>query len=191
MQKILLILCAILTTTSVHATQMCARRDTTVIPLDAAVQATVHRNDNLERIWWNEAPYGNLYGISTCLSAPEIQEYAPTWKESDGYLSVLPTDTEEIQGRGETYTTSDDAVYDRRYCYCKLTHPMSSRWVNTARERASDSKESCLGRCDFACTYLMLQPLSSIIHRANLFLTIGYDYTEINTNEYDESIDLN
>ena len=185
MRKILLILCAILTTTSANATQMCARRDTTVIPLDAAAGASAAYNDERENMWWVVFGYGNIYGIAACLSEPEIQEYVPTWSSSNGKTpppNDLLTDTEELWGRGGTYIL-DGTEYDRKYCYCKLTHPMSSNWVSIA---------TLPGTCGSTCyTYCKSAISTQYTQRVKMFPTIGYGYENIDTNEYDQSIHLN
>lgn len=193
MKKIILILCVIMTTTVVHATQMCARRNTTVIPLDATVDVkgayTVGGSDPVENMWWIPFLYGTLYGINTCLSVPEIQEYVPEWSGS-GDLPIVPGG-EEMQGRSEIYTASDGTVYDRRYCYCKLIHPMSSQWVYTSKENASVDRNWCAKRCYFACLYDSANTASLGTIRSKLFISIGYDSEEIDGSEYDESINLN
>ena len=190
MQKILLILCAILTTTSVHATQMCARRDTTVIPLDASVNAA---KDNYagypsEWTWLTHFSYGSVYGISTCLSLPEIQEYS-----TSGDISILSTDIDELQGRSGDYVAPDDTTYPRIYCYGRLTHPMSSLWLLTEGTVAKTSAE-CEKYCpSSAGTKGVGLVYNNIPIRSKLFNTIGQapGYIDINTNEYDQSINLN
>ena len=195
MKKIILILCVIMTTTVVHATQMCARRNTTVIPLDGAVHASTNaynlsiRND-LENMWGSPFPYGWIYGTSTCLSQPEIKEYKPDW-DGKGAVDVLPTDDDEIQGRSGVYYTSDGTEYGRSYCYCKMTHPMSSRWVYQNGHTASNSVQDCITHCNFACYYMLIQATNPNRYRNNLITAIGYDSEEIDGSEYDESINLN
>jgi hypothetical protein len=182
MQKILLIICAILTTTSANATQMCARRDTTVIPLDGAAPALGANGSGLENMWWVRSGYGQIYGISTCLSLPEIKEYVPAYNGSN----VLPviSDSDDIQGRSGVYFTEDGTEYDREYCYCKLTHPMTSNWISWITLKGG----SCAGICYDYCYSGIAQQAAK---RTAMFNTIGYGYESIDTNEYDESIDLN
>ena len=186
MRKILLILCAILTTTSVHATQMCARRDTTVIPLDSVISPPkdAYASRQIEWMWWEIYPYGNVYGIGTCISAFEIQEYFPNWAMGDSE-PIIPINDDEIQGRSGYYNgDTSNREYERKYCYCKLTHPMSSRWVF----RISMVADSCEQKCVAACA---TGGYNDPVWRMKIFNSIGYDYIAIDTNKYDESIDLN
>ena len=180
MKKIILILCVIMTTTVVHATQMCARRNTTVIPLDASVGYNGHTNYDVEQIWLASFAYGRVYGGTACLSVPEIQKYVPTW---DGSAStrplVIPTDTEELIGRTGDYVASDGTVYPRNYCYCKATHPMSSHYV-AATYSNTIANEHC-SRSD----------MNSLSKRTTMFTSVGIGYTEIDGSEYDESVNLN
>ena len=182
MQKILLILCAILTTTSVHATQMCARRDTTVIPLDGAAPALSANGNRLENIWWVRSGYGLIYGINTCLSLPEIKEYVPAYNGSN----VLPViyDSDDIQGRSGVYFTEDGTEYERKYCYCKLTHPMASNWISWTILTGDNCATLCY---DYCFSGISQQDAK----RTSLFNTIGYGYEDIDTNEYGTSISLN
>ena len=193
MRKILLVLLLILTTTSTYATQMCARRDTTVIPLDATVDVKggyqAGGSNSVENMWWIGFDYGNIYGINTCLSIPEIQEYVPEWSGGTVGVPTVPA-SEDIQGRSGTYIASDGTEYDRRYCYCKLTHPMSSQWVYTSKENASFDRSWCASRCYFACLYDASYTAGGT-NRLAMFNSIGYGYENIDTNEYDESINLN
>ena len=180
MKKIFLILSAIMTTTVVHATQMCARRNTTVIPLDASVEHKGYKSYIVELMWFASFAYGKVYGGTACLSVPEIQKYVPTW---DGSAStrplVIPTDTEELIGRTGDYVASDGTVYPRNYCYCKVTHPMSSHYV-AATYSAELANEHC-ARSD----------MNNLYKRTTMYNSVGIGYTEIDENEYDKSINLN
>ena len=180
MKKIILILCVIMTTTVVHATQMCARRNTTVIPLDASVGYNGYTSYDVEQIWLASFAYGRVYGGTACLSVPEIQEYVPTW---DGSAStrplVIPTDTENLIGRTGDYVASDGTVYPRNNCYCKVTHPMSSHYVKSTYDNTI-ANEHC-SRSD----------MNILSKRTTMYNSVGIGYTEIDDAEYDESINLN
>ena len=185
MRKILLIICAILTTTSTYATQMCARRNTTVVPLDGLVKADNYYSNPNEWFWYDGFAYGRIYGVATCLSVPEIQEYVPEW---DG-TRVAPffSGADELQGRSGDYVASDGTVYPRKYCCGKMTHPMSSQWLCLDVRNSSDD---CLNRC-VNSGYGADQYGYQQYNRVPMFNSIGIGYIEIDTNEYGESIDLN
>ena len=58
-----------------HATEMCARRDLTVVPIDATVNSIGGGNfDKVEWVWFNNFSYGKIYGTATCLSLQEIRD---------------------------------------------------------------------------------------------------------------------
>lgn len=137
-----------------HATEMCARRDVTVVPIDATVKLGDRGLDGVEWIWWVAFDFGTVYGISTCLSMHELREITgnPEWQVSmNGVdLSVLPTDEYELQGRYEYYNSdTSKPEYERIYCFCKLTHPMSSQWVVAP---ALVGRTFCTNYCTDYCT---------------------------------------
>ena len=125
MQKILMILICMFIG-SAHATEMCAKNDTVVIPLDATVRATWCSYNDVEFIWWAEFPYGNIYGYYTYLSLQEIKDIQNN-PDLTTAPSVLDTDSDELVGRG--WNTTDEYGNKRQYPYFKITHPMSSNWI--------------------------------------------------------------
>ena len=185
MQKILLILCAILTTTLANATQMCARRDTTVIPLDASVGGAKIWNDQWEWVWYVQFGYGRIYGVSTCLSVQDIRDIQGD-QSLTNYVNSLVTDEDTVQGRSDYYNgDTTNPEYERKFCYCKLTHPMSSRWVFLLSISAAYCSDNCAYRCAVGA-------FDDVKWRPKLFNAIGQasDYININDTEYTESIDL-
>ena len=126
MKKILIILCC-LVITHVNATEMCARDDTVVIPLDAVATQDTATFNLTEYMWRATFKYGNIYGTSTCLSITEIQEFDPSWNGTGNVPNILPTDNDEIMGRTGTDTNGNP----RQYCFIKMTHPMSSKWKHS------------------------------------------------------------
>ena len=184
MRKILLIICAILTTTSVHATQMCARRDTTVIPLDAFVSADTRKSDGNEWMWWVSFDYGVVYGTATCLSVQDLRDIEGN-QGLTTYVGSLSTDDEGYTARSGYYNgDTTNTEYERKFCYCKLTHPMASMWHYAAYPYTA---VSCLSNCVGYCSSNVQ---TNISWRTELFNVIGYGYTNINDAEYTESIDL-
>ena len=131
------------------ATDMCARDDTMVLIFDPQVKGNAQGNNGAEWRWWTEFPYGRVAGEATCLSAAEglgrttgqgvyygIDEYANTFITADAGLNGLDADGNE-----------------RKYCWCKMTHPVSSRWVF---HENSSSASSCVNNCVRACSYGLL-----------------------------------
>ena len=137
MKKIIIVLCCFITF-GVGATEMCARNDTIVVPLDATVPGTGNGYNAVEWMWWATFEYGKIYGTATCLSKAEVAE-------------LLPSDDDELLGRsGKDATAEKEGTADNRgECYCKLTHPMSSRWVFYNSYSASN----CASNCAYYCAY--------------------------------------
>lgn len=155
-----------------HATEMCARRDVTVIPLDATVLDGFGNQqcDKIEWIWWGNPSYGKIYGTATCLSLHEVREIV-----GDSNLAnvpgdmVLPTDDYELMGRYGYYNgdTSNAALYGRSLCFVKLTHPMSSQWVFVSG--GSYNVSFCMSNCaDYGG-----RMLGNFDHQRRMFNSIG------------------
>ena len=124
MKKIVLILCLFVTLPTI-ATEMCARNDTIVIPLDSNVGGTSNGNNAAEATWWAIFSYGRIYGLSTCLSAAE-------GGKPSGSMGVYTNDKGQMLPQDEALagrTGKDADGNDRGYCWCKMTHPAYSRWV--------------------------------------------------------------
>lgn len=150
MKKTLLLVLLLLTSTGAYATQMCARKDTTVIPLDGFVSKTTGSSYNkYEWIWYVDFEYGRVHGISTCLSYAGIAEIEGVDVNSKPLPSVLSTNSDKLQGRSEYYNGDpSDPLNERTHCYCKLTHPMSSYWI--LHQNGGDYV-SCTNECSFRC----------------------------------------
>ena len=135
MKKLFVILCC-LVGVSANATEMCARNDTIVVPLDATVGGTGNGYNTVEWMWWATFEYGKIYGTATCLSPAEVAE-------------LLPSDDDELLGRsGKDAAAQESGGADNRgECYCKLTHPMSSRWVFNYSSSASNCASFCAYNC--------------------------------------------
>ncbi len=119
-----------------NATEMCARNDTIVVPLDATVAGNGNGYNAVEWMWWATFEYGKIYGTATCLSKAEVAE-------------LLPSDDDELLGRsGKDAAAQESGGADNRgECYCKLTHPMSSRWVFFYSYSASNCASNCAPYC--------------------------------------------
>ena len=125
------------------ATEMCARNDAVVVPLDAAPDGTGYGNNGTEHIWWTDFSYGRIYGLATCLSAAEGGK--PTGSMGsiiNAAGQMLPAD-DSLGGR----TGQDADGNDRTYCWCKMTHPASSRWVFQNSYSVSDCTSNCAYNC--------------------------------------------
>ena len=157
MKKIVLILYLFATIPCI-ATEMCARNDTVVIPLDSEVSATGGGNNASESIWWAIFPYGRIYGYSTLLSAAEGGQ------SNGSYGSITNTDgkmlplSDELAGRSGLDANGNE----RKYCWCRIIHPVKSAWVFAAA--------NCANNCA-ACCYNYTRSYSKV--RNAMFMSVG------------------
>ncbi len=161
MKKIIYLLFGVLLSLPSVATEMCARNDTIVIPLDSNVGSTGGGHRETEATWWVTFPYGRLQGLATCLSAAEggaLTTNRGAYTNANG--EMLPGD-DALAGR----SGQDADGNNRRYCWCKMTHPASSRWVFTT-SNASD----CKTVCSYACQNYII---AYDVVRSGLFKSIG------------------
>ena len=160
MQKILMILMILICMFigSAHATEMCAKNNTVVIPLDATVPAEKNKtgNNGIEWIWWAGFPYGKIYGVATCLSSAEV-------------ANLLPSDSDEFVGR----SGKDEDGNPRTQCYAKLIHPMSSGWALAAQMSEAECRSRCMAQA------LYLGSASDVVAaRSVMFNSIGASMAE-------------
>lgn len=145
-------------TLNANATEMCARNDTVVIPLDATISAVETNRffNDIESIWGIVFSYGAVYGSGTCLSKKEIMMYSD-WNGTNklvGYeWSLDATASDELVGASGYYMNAnvdpdipDDEKpdYARNYCFGKITHPMSTSWELTATFAVDNCPRECL-----------------------------------------------
>jgi hypothetical protein len=106
------------------AQTMCVRDRSLVISLDSSMRSTGGGANAAESIWFADYPYGRIFGESTCLS------------ESEG---LGQTSMGGIYGTGAHANTLINAEpglsgvdadgNERKYCWCRITHPVKSAWV--------------------------------------------------------------
>ena len=107
------------------AQTMCVRDKSLVISLDKNVQGTSYSSNKSEWIWWVDFPYGRVYGYATCLSVEEglgLTTGQGAYYGVDDYASTPITAEAGLSG-------TDTNGNERKYCWCRATHPVSSRWV--------------------------------------------------------------
>ena len=143
MKKVIYLLVGVLLSLPSVATEMCARNDTIVIPLDSNVGGSSSGYSAAEATWWAVFSYGRIYGVSTCLSAAEGGKPSGSQGSyTNDKGQMLPQD-EALAGR----TGKDADGNDRGYCWCKMTHPASSRWVFYYSYSASLCASTCADSC--------------------------------------------
>lgn len=114
------------------------------ICVNASLNGTSSGFDKSGWTWWTDFTYGRIRGEATCLSAAE------GLGRTDGRGSYY--------GTGNYSRTYIDAIaglknYDanggaRRYCWCKMTYPATSRWVfRMDNESVSGCADGCANGC--------------------------------------------
>ena len=132
------------------ATEMCARNDTVIIPLEAANNGISYGSNNNEFTWWVDFDFGRVYGYSTCLSADEGLGRTGTMGAYYGTGDYAKTPITAEPGLKGTDTNGND----RKYCWCKMTHPVSSLWAfYNARGSAADCASFCTLNCGINVQY--------------------------------------
>ena len=114
------------------ATTMCAVNDSVAIVLDPQINASGNHAFNAITMTWNVPfPYGPIYGIAACVDKGGTTNQATT--------HLTATDGTVVTGSFDT---------TGQYCWCKITHPVSSRWVFNVR---TGSASACASNCALYC----------------------------------------
>ena len=124
MKRILIALIILCVATPLHATIMCAAEDTTAVILDPSINGTGYKYDTNTMTWNTTFPYGTIYGVAAWLSV------------NGGTHGTINYDLDA--GGGEK---------EGGYCWCKMTHPASSRWVVDSSDSASACASDCANHC--------------------------------------------
>ena len=144
MKKILCVVFICMASVVANATDMCARNDTMVFVFDKEVNGTNNGSNATEWTWWTSFAYGRVSGDATCLSIAEglgrttdQGAYYGTGEYANTFIDVEP---------GLHGTDSDGN--ERKYCWCTMTHAISSRWVfGYAIASASNCVSGCAAHC--------------------------------------------
>ena len=142
---------------------MCARDDTMVLVFDKDIRGSGSGHNKTEWTWWVDFPYGRIAGEATCLSAAE--GLGRTSGQGVYYGTGDYSSTPITAESGLSGTDSDGN--DRKYCWCKMTHPVSSRWVFYY---ASADSSACASNCANYCGHNI--PLNSAV-RGGVFNSVG------------------
>ena len=143
MKKILCVLCMLITL-PVYATTMCALEDTVAVILDPSITGTGYTRDDNTMTWTVTFPYGTVYGVAACLSVKGGS-----------------------QGATNATLTAGGGEREGQYCWCKVSHPVSSLWAF-----ASDvgSAAGCASSCPRSCGNYVR---SNVALRAGLFGSVA------------------
>ena len=113
--------------TSVLAVSLCSKTGIVTVVLDPSIGGTGYSYNNDAGVWKTNFSYGTVTGISTCQSVAG---------SAQGDFSV------EISANG--------GENNGKYCWCKMTHPMASRWVFRSVNKSDDI---CWSNCTYSCGY--------------------------------------
>ena len=162
MKKIIIVLLSFSIQNFANALDMCVRNSSLVVSLDSTIPGLESGDNETEKIWWTDFPYGRLYGEATCLS--EAEGGKPNGERG----SQLNTKGEMIPlDASWTGLSGDDPNGNpREYCWCKITHPVSSRWVY----HCPLARVNCVNHCAEYCGK-SIKVYEDI--RASLFNSIG------------------
>ena len=112
------------------AVSVCAKDSVVTVVLDPSINGNSYTHNNSTGTWKTVFSYGNVSGISTCTSTAPSGSMGTT-KTSEG--TPLNATGGETAGQ---------------YCWCKMTHPMSSLWAfSNDFGSASDCASDCTTRC--------------------------------------------
>ena len=141
--KVFLFLCCLLVPFCASATDMCARDDTMVLVFDPQVNGSGSGN-TVEWTWFTVFPYGRVAGEATCLSKDEglgrTTGQGAYYGEGDYAKSFIDA-TAGLKGL-------DNNGNERMYCWCRMTHPVLSKWVyNISYSTADKCKSDCVNHC--------------------------------------------
>ena len=135
--KNLVLIIPILLTMPTYATTMCAKNDTVAVVLDPTIGASGYANNNSLGTWNVTFPYGYISGISACINSNHGKTTGG-WVEN--LTDVNPDGIERTVIGSERYGT---------HCWCKVTHPVASRWVY---RNTYGSGSACANSCS-SCGY--------------------------------------
>ena len=143
------------------ATEMCARNNMIVVPLDSNVGGSGNSYNQAEMVWSATFPYGEISGEATCLSAAEGGKPSGSM---GSYTNIDGDMLEQSVPAGLRHYDADNN--ERGYCWCRMTHPASSRWVFSFSSSASYCASLCALNCGhYALLYAAL--------RSGLFGSVG------------------
>ena len=132
MKRVMVILGLMLFAIPAVAVSVCARDSIVTVVLDPSIGGNSYTYNNSTGTWKTVFSYGNVSGISTCTSTAPSGSMGTTKTSAGTPLNAVG---------GET---------GGQYCWCKMTHPMSSLW---AFYDDYGSASYCASYCTSSCGY--------------------------------------
>jgi hypothetical protein len=166
--KFLLCLVLLFVPITVFADTMCVRDNTLVLSFGGGEKKLSVGYHVDSAVFWHDYDVGRMYGEATCLSAEEslgrVSGYGAFYGVGE-YENTLVSAEKGLRG-------VDKNGNERKYCWCRLEHPVSSAWVffrgyNSEKECA----DSCFGSSWYNCGQALLGSDKSV--RAGMFRSVG------------------
>lgn len=141
--KKFLLLCCLFVPFCASATDMCARDDVMIMVFDPNVSGTGNSNA-LDWTWHTNFAYGRVAGDATCLSKDEGLGRTSGQGEYYGVDDYANSFIDAVTGLHGL----DNNGNARLYCWCRMTHPVLSKWVyNISYSTADKCKSDCVNHC--------------------------------------------
>lgn len=134
--KKILFMCCLFVPFCAFATDMCARDDTMIMVLDYQVGGGTDGFYATEWKWWANFPYGRIAGDATCLSLEESlgQKTVGAYYGAGEYSNMFINAESGLHG-------IDEKGNVRNIIWCRMTHPLMSKWV---LYKVLGTAESCM-----------------------------------------------
>ena len=130
MKRIIIFTMMIMFAVPAVAVSVCAKDSVVTVVLDPSIGGNSYTHNNSTGTWKTVFSYGNVSGISTCVATAPSGSMG-TVKTADG-----------------THLSASGGQTSGQYCWCKMTHPMSSLW---AFRHDCGSASSCASSCAAYC----------------------------------------
>ena len=154
MKKIALIILTMITIPT-YATTMCAANDSVGIILDPSITIKSYSKDANMGTWLAWSDSWTVYGVSACLNS----------NKGKGMGGTVPH-LHDTDNDGNDHLVTGGEKYGR-YCWCRLTHPVSSLW---AFNFDGGSASYCASYCAYFCGYRVQD---NVALRAGLFGSVA------------------
>ena len=136
MKNVLVVSLMLLMPCVANALDMCVRDSAMVVSLDPAVGGSSYKSNASEMTWSVTFSYGTIYGEATCLSDAD-------GTPSENTMGVYTNSKGEMLPNDDTFVQRKDGGH----CWCRMTHPASSRWVFNYSYSASYCASACANYC--------------------------------------------
>ena len=164
--KFLLCLILLFVPITVFADTMCVRDKTLVLSFGGGEKRLSQGYSIDSAIFWQDYDVGRIYGEATCLSAEEglgrVSGYGAFYGVGEYENTLITADKglRDVDANGN----------ERKYCWCRYTHPVASAWVFNA---ANNSAQDCVNNCFGYDYYGSCSSMSRSVVRGGVLRSIG------------------